>query len=319
MQSSVELPRTESRHSFFLNPRFPQDMEREVVSFLSTHEKVALASSATGTRALAAPEIQLDRLCLLVVQGKQDLADELLASNSPAIQKLMLRTNTFKDPAGRVFTCSAPEYAYWALDTNMCKMLFAHMDACGQAVTLARCSKIKTLGLTYKQNGFTFRQSKHFDFTRIICALEKYTIIYEPCCKSKSWTAIRSAWLAIGRAQCDLPDHVIHEYCRSDRSFYYRRAADDEHLPRESGFLDCRIGEIIELLPRKVGLGVDFAINRGILGIATNGQLAGLGSPTSWLINIDLIAMRRLSDLRLDDRLDLERILAPHESFNLNC
>lgn len=69
------------------------------------------------------------------------------------------------DYSGRTFNCSAYEYAYWAKDTHMCRMLERYMDEETKAQILARITINDDTGLSYQQNGAVY-QSSHFD---LIC------------------------------------------------------------------------------------------------------------------------------------------------------
>src|SRR5690606_25060040 len=99
----------------------------------------------------------------------------LLKEDTDRAQELLLADNmSFTDYSGRIFTCTAYEYAYWAKDTHMCRMLEKYMDNTTKHDLLQRVQRIEELvgeglfkaprGLTYTQNGEE-HHSAHFDLT----------------------------------------------------------------------------------------------------------------------------------------------------------
>ncbi len=95
-----------------------------------------------------------------VAHGEQDKAEELLKDvyqgNVEKIQHALLYQGKFTDYSGRTFNCSAYEYAYWAKDTHMCRMLERYMDDYTKATMLARVTKIEETGLSYTQDGVAY-------------------------------------------------------------------------------------------------------------------------------------------------------------------
>ncbi len=217
---------------------------------------------------LASPAIkkmQAPKFLTLVAQGKQDEAEQLLllTDMQDTAQELLLAQNTFTDYQGRTFNCSAYEYAYWAKDTHMRKMLESHMDDDTKAEMLQRVESIEEQGLTYQQHGET-KKSKHCDLQPLIDALQAYVDGYNNWFENGNWDAIDNAWLQVGRAQRDVPVHVINEYCRPDRSFDPCPEFNEEELPRVTTYYNCDTHRNEQLFPLVVsnseGLGVDFFI-----------------------------------------------------------
>lgn len=179
-----------------------------------------------------------------VAYGQQDEAEVLLQSDHNLAQKLLIASkNPFTDYSGRTFTCTAYEYAYWALDTHMRRMLEQYMDDNTKAKLLIRVQKIeervgpefqnKPNGLPYTDNNGNEQRSAHFDFSELKSALEDFTNDYHQCGRRDK----HSAWMMVGKAQRDVPAHVAHEYCRPDRSFSSSLLAFDEAtLPRRLTF-----------------------------------------------------------------------------------
>ena len=81
------------------------------------------------------------------------------------------------DYSGRTFKCTAYEYAYWAKDRHMCRMLEGSMDEKTKALMLKRCEEIEKKGLTYTQNGKEIKGSKHFDLTPLKTALKNMLMV----------------------------------------------------------------------------------------------------------------------------------------------
>ena len=73
-----------------------------------------------------------------MAKGNQDEAETLLTATPANIQTLLRTPGIFTDYSGRTFNCTTYEYAYWAKDTHMCRMLESYMDAETKAQMLAR-------------------------------------------------------------------------------------------------------------------------------------------------------------------------------------
>ena len=70
----------------------------------------------------ALPAFKVRQLLDDVAKGKQDEANTILQA-SDDIQTLLRTPGKFTDYSGRTFNCTAYEYAYWAKDTHMRRML----------------------------------------------------------------------------------------------------------------------------------------------------------------------------------------------------
>lgn len=101
-----------------------------------------------------------------VAKGKQNEADAILKS-SEDIQSLLRMSGKFTDYSGRTFNCTAYEYAYWAKDTHMQRMLESHMDDETKAFLLEKIDEIEHLGLSYQQYGLSYKNS-HFDMSFVL-------------------------------------------------------------------------------------------------------------------------------------------------------
>jgi hypothetical protein len=248
-----------------------------------------------------------------VAYGQQDKAERLpsqVFQGQPArIQAALLHQGNFTDYSGRTFHCSAYEYAYWAKDTHMCRMLERYMDEETKAQMLVRIDAIEANGLAYQQNGQEHR-SAHFDFTSLKEAYQRYINGYDAWFDALNWAAMDAAWWDVGKAQRDVPAHVAQEYCRPDRSFDPRPEFNEATLPRALTFYSWATGRGDSWFPLAAsnsGLGFDFAFARAGGGHARGGQwVHGLGG----LASCDLAVIIRLDEVRTVD------LTQSHEHLN---
>jgi hypothetical protein len=265
--SSAELPRKESRAAEFFKDHNPTT--RRVNAYLPGNEARMNAYLAFGNESGAFAQIRhtnieiLEKFLLCVARGEQDKAERLLKiaqkpGGTPP-STWLLGVSTFTDYSGRIFNCTAYEYAYWAKDIHMCQMLERYMDAETKVEILKRITAMerideatrKPVGLAYKQHGRIHR-SAHFDLTPLKQALQDYTNSYdlnllkyvlEKCesgeCSynaweaSKSWYDASTAWLKVGLAQRDVPVHIANEYCHPSHSFGSTRQFNGPTLLRQ--------------------------------------------------------------------------------------
>ena len=291
----------------------PDALATEVFSLLSIKEKEALARTSPLSYGLFKQHLHAAKLLMLVVHGEQEPAVHMLAGKAA----LLLERADVTDYSGRTFKhITAYEYAYWAKDTHMCRMLEAHMDEKTKAAMLEKVTEIDTVGLTYEQGGRVVKHSKHFDLMLdpsveggqpikgpLLQALQDYVTGYDAWDAANNYDAMRAAWMVVGLAQRDLPVHVINEYCRPDRSFYPLPAFNEDKLPRILTYYNLSAGCIFPLFPLVVDspravLGVDLAISRD----------AGRGPPRAPMVlrepgsaGLDLAAVSRLDEVRTRD------------------
>jgi serine/threonine protein kinase len=157
-----------------------------------------------------------------VAQGEQDQAEAMLQSNPT----LVLARGTIKDLAGRNFKGVDPgiakqghrvfeemtafQYALWALDSSMWRMLLKYLEqypgaAAGQAEDARRGPWAEALGV-----------DAGAQFQGLMRALQTYIDNWQP------WSAeqCRTHWIKqVGGAQLLLPAHVLNEYCHPGRAF----------------------------------------------------------------------------------------------------
>lgn len=267
----------------------------ELLSRITDDEQLKLLDVITRHQLNMSPIFQSRLFLPCVAKGQQDEAQRQIEAN-PA---LLLTTGRFTDYSGRTFNCTAYEYAYWAKDTHMCRMLERHMDENTKAAMLEKVIAIDSVGLTYEQHGHVVEHSTHFDMTPLITALKYYVDGYDAWGVDDNTDAMIAAWMAVGKAQCDLPVHVINEYCRLDRSFHPLPGFDvnESKLPRVTAYYNSN-GLMVSLYPLvvsdSVGLGGDFALIRGPEVWAGDGPSAGWGA-------CDLAAVSHLDEVRTAD------------------
>ncbi len=285
--------------------------------------------SAFKTEALHNKLLQLNpELLQHMAFGEQDEAEKLLTDNSymNIAQKLLTLPGTFTDYSGRTFKCTAYEYAYWAKDTHMCRMLEACMDDDTKATMLERIDSIERDGLTYEQHGHVVKHSRHFDLTPLKEALRRYVDEYPAWEAANDETAMKAAWMRVGLAQRDLPVHVVNEYCRPDRAFDPLPTFNDVTLPRTIRYFDYRSFEVESLFPLVIsgssGLGVDFALYRARTGgrqLQTGGNSSA--RPNRRAACLDFAAVSHLDEVRTADLMKSRKILemaSPNHDFRLS-
>ncbi|MFJ1269247.1 hypothetical protein ACD661_11835 [Legionella lytica] len=114
----------------------------------------------------ALPAFKIRELWYDVARGKQEEAHTILESSQDK-QTLLRTAHTFNDYSGRAFHCTPYEYAYWAKDTHMQRMLERHMDEQTKAFVLEKIDTIERLGLIYQQHGVSY-QNAHYDMSFIL-------------------------------------------------------------------------------------------------------------------------------------------------------
>lgn len=257
---------------------------------------------------MQSPAFQARQFLNNVAKGIPDKTDkthtkteaEALLKATPAHTQTLLQTpGVFTDYSGRTFNCTAYEYAYWAKDTYMQRMLEQHMDEDTKAQMSTRCKAIEEFGLNYSQNGTEYC-AKHFDFAPLKKALQNYIDGYDNWNRTNNYRAMKAAWMLVGLAQRDVPVHVINEYCRPDRSFDPTPQFNEEKLPRVATFYNYNTNMDEALFPLVLtdssGLGVDFALTR-----AGRVALASRGGGRFALARLDLAAVSRLDEVRTAD------------------
>lgn len=255
-----------------------------------------------------------------VARGEQSEAQRLLQESKTKDKRdnpnLLLAIEPFTDYSGRTFTCTAYEYAYWAKDRHMLRMLEAQMDESTKEVMSRRIDELEQQGLTYMQHGKTIAGSRHFDITPLKTAYEDYIRIYTAWEQANYHEAGRAAVVAalmqVGKAQRDLPVHYVNEYFRRDRSFYPTPEFNESVLPRELTFDNWVSGNANErlfplVLTDAAGLGIDFAVRRAWVDGGEVARRAVVGG----IARIDSAAVCRLDEVRTNDLIQSRKNLEP--------
>ena len=112
------------------------------------------------------PVFQLCQFPDHVAKGQQDEAEAIL-KDSDDKQTLLTTRAKFTDYSGRTFNCTAYEYAYWAKDTHMRRMLESHMDDETKTQMLENIDAIERSGLAYEQHGVSY-QNPHYDMSFVL-------------------------------------------------------------------------------------------------------------------------------------------------------
>ncbi|KGP62322.1 hypothetical protein EP47_01760 [Legionella norrlandica] len=282
------------------------DVEMDVESLLTriNDEQLEHLPTAAKEACRAHPSFQARHFLHDVAKGKQIEAEALLTAALANTQTLLRTPGIFTDYSGRTFNCTAYEYAYWAKDTHMCRMLENHMDEETKAQMLARIDIIEASGLSYQQNG-TEHRSAHFDLTALKTALQDYVNGYDGWSSARDLAAIKVAWMSVGKAQRDVPTHVAHEYCRPDRSFHPCPPFNEPTLPRVLTFYNYIIhcdDSWFHLAPSNSRLGFDFGLMRAREEVV----LIVKAEAASWCtvaraVADDLAAITRLDEVRTAD------------------
>ena len=272
----------------------------------SREDRVVLLPEASSV-VVSASSIQ--SFLSYVAQGEQDEADALLIHGLEKKQQFLRASAPFSDHAGRIFDCTAFEYACWALDISMCRMLQRHMDEDTKAFLLSRVTKNVKDGLTYEKDG-ELRRSARFSFKDLKLA---YNRLVE--CQTARGVAvdgfekILEAWRAVGFAQRSLPAHIAQEFCRLDRSFYPLPDFSDEILARSLMVPAVEGRDHYHwFAPNSKGLrlGFDYALTRGSYGTVQIGaSWCDVGKRGSSILSLlpgrqDRDAITLLEALRLE-------------------
>jgi hypothetical protein len=241
----------------------------------------------------------------VVARGEQDMADRLLEACLDK-QFLLTASQSFTDYSRRTFNCSAFEYAWWAKDTHMCRMLMNHMDNDTKVEMLNRCNVIEEQGLIYKQHEGT-KRSKHFDFQPLKRALEKYVDGFYTWEKANNWGDIKAAWMDVGKAQRDIVAHVAQEYCTSDHCSRFNEKSFRRKLTFYNWVSEKEESWFTFGGDNNSGFGVDFAVvrvdrdNRWYTASARAGLMPAAA--------FNLAAITRLDEMRNDDLTQLRQEL----------
>jgi hypothetical protein len=285
----------------------------DLASRVTNDEQLKLFDLKTRHRLNTSPDFQSRLFLHYVAKGQQNDAERQLEVTevTPDAASLLLTEGRFTDYSGRTFECTAYEYAYWAKDKHMCRMLEKHMNEETKSAMLERIEAIERSGLTYEQQG-QVKNSKHFDLMLdslvegeppikgpLLQALQNFVDGHDAWADEDDDDAIQAARMRIGLAQRDLPVHVINEYCRTDRSFSPIPEFNEDTLPRDTIYVNHGKGALFPLTPSATsGLGVDFTLCRGSF-VSCLGASPEMSCDTGF--RDDLMAIIHLDEVRTAD------------------
>ena len=164
----------------------------------------------------ASPAFKVRQLLDDVAKGKQEEANVILQS-SAEIQTLLRAPGKFTDYSGRIFHCTAYEYAYWAKDRHMCRMLESHMDDETKAVLLAKVNEMEGSGLAYQQHGQSYK-NPHYDMSFVLKNLspdefrELQKIVGQGSAKIQQATQDNYQKIAITATEYEILKKVLEQY-----------------------------------------------------------------------------------------------------------
>lgn len=312
---------------------------------INNHSDKALATTLldqlTAERPDFKPKIDAKQFLQHVAYGEQDEAEALLLQD-PELAQELLRADSipFTDYSGRTFNCTAYEYAYWAKDTHMQRMLekYIRINEETRLLIEKRAQDItkpvpsvtpsglqgqffglatKPQGLHYttkdKQGAVIEHQNAGFDLPPLISALDHY--MTECNKKSKKtaadWMALEKIWIEeVGRAQRDIPAHIAHEYCHPQRSFKQVNqnkdlldASKPANLKRQLKLYNCDTGnDDLWFSPHSYSVDSGLGFSYGIL--RADGVLwCAAQRQSGWRGGeIDSAALTTIGQVRIKDR-----------------
>ena len=247
-----------------------------------------------------------NELLLLVAKGEQAKAETILKKNTALISELLVNGGDVTDYSGRKYTnISAFQYALWALDTHMWRMILHYLPK-DQAVKEALKNQylaVEKDGVSYELRGEIHNNQHHFDGSTLTTALQAYIANYD----GWNWPQREEHWCGqVGMAQRDVPAHVAQEYCHPGRSFYPTPEFNEKTLERSLNFFNDTAGMegVVDTwwpasASASSGLGVDFGIWRERADDGAHGvEACGRGKTAA---SIDLAAVTALCNVRTAD------------------
>ena len=254
----------------------------------------------------------VEKLLLHVARGEQDEAEAMLKIKGNEF--LLLHKGKVTDYSNRTFnSITAFQYALWALDWHMWKMLRTYLDVADPSAAARQLQDLESNGpgLGNADHG------KHYDFTPLMQALKTYVDQFDALYAAQKYGDLQSLWIkGVGGAQCLVPAHVANEYCRPDRPFHPRPTFTEDTLPRTFDLYSDN--KFFPLSKYSWGsLSLDFFIHRDSRSCGTRSSpfTRGDGPWTTWTehqdcLARDLIAITGLCEVRTWQYQDLKRELS---------
>jgi hypothetical protein len=201
-------------------------------------------------------ELFLDK----VAKGEQDEAIELLTGVEETLAQLLLKTpGQLTDYSGRIFHCTAYEYAYWAIDARMCAALQANMNPETKLFISEKIRNQKERGLDYQQYGQSYC-TPQFNIEPFKRELQSFINFYDAYMGESDWEGLRHMEAFLGKRQRNFPAHFAYEYCRTDRAYLEIPSFTETVLPISLKFMNFDTGSMDSWYPlrHREGLGYPF-------------------------------------------------------------
>lgn len=235
---------------------------------------------------------ELGKFLKYVAEGEQDKAENLLKNN----HKLTLQKGDLMDLSKRRFKgITGFQYALWALDWHMWRMILNYLPKEAAALQLA---ELEAEGTVY---------GKHFNLAPLVEALNMYT---NKNGSNQHWCKV------VGRNQLLLPTHIVNQYCNPARGFYPCPDFTEEVLIRSRR---CNMGEWFTCEYNGQKLGDGFGVLRYNFKFAEAWRkdelpskktlysaLSPIKEPSNRNVAADVAALERLWEIRLQQLNDLK-------------
>lgn len=233
-----------------------------------------------------------------IVEGEQEKAEGLL-KETPS---LSVKKGRVMDLSKREFkSITGFQYAVWALDWHMWKMLLKYMTKEAAALQF---QELEDKGTAH---------GKYFSLKHLIEAFNTYVKNYD------TWEEgqCESYWCRqVGRAQFLLPVHVVQEYCHESRSFNLCPKFNEEE--RSMGLI-THVGNWYAAKYNGGKLGEKFGYVRGGARKSKARRGMGCGGMKDCLMK-DAEAVQNLSTIRQQQlkelRIELHYVMAVKELLN---
>ena len=165
-----EIRQEAATHSDFMRPQdeavVTLDIEPEALMDKLDNIQWDRLPKEVADACRALPAFQMRQFPDDVAKGKQDDAEAILNASDDK-QALLTIPARFTDYSGRTFNCTAYEYAYWAKDTHMRRMLERHMDDATKTFMLDKVNEMERSGLAYQQHGVDYK-NPHYDVSFVL-------------------------------------------------------------------------------------------------------------------------------------------------------
>lgn len=201
-------------------------------------------------------ELILDK----VAKGKEDETIVLLTDAGATFTQELLRTpGQLTDYSGRIFHCTAYEYAYWAMDARMCAALQAQMNPETKLVIWEKICRQQERGLDYQQHGQSYC-TPQFNLEPFKKELRSFINFYDAFLGESDWDGLRHMEASLGKRQRNFPAHFAYEYCRTDRAYLEMPSFTEKVLPTSLKFMNFETGSVDSWYPLRdrEGLGYHF-------------------------------------------------------------